>query len=360
MESFIINKNNPRESTWTSEKINKNLEDGQILFKIRNFSFTANNVSYITTGDKLGYWQFFPAQKEDFGKVPVWGFAEVEASKHQDIKVGENFYGYFPPSSHLIVSAGEVKKYGFNDISTHRKHLPAVYNSYINTQFDNFYTPETEHFQAIFRPLFITSFLIDVFLRENNFFEAKNIILTSASSKTAYALAFLLKENKKNNINSPTIIGLTSDNNLRFTEKLNCYDEVFTYSTIKNLPLSTTCVVDFAGNQNIHFDLQAHLESLLSYNCLVGAVHWEHTQNTKPLQNKGKFFFAPVYVQKYIQEWGQATFQNKIAESWQLFIKSAIPFINIVASKDKDELLNVYQAILDGKYPAENAFVFEW
>ncbi|TAG87354.1 MAG: DUF2855 family protein, partial [Bacteroidetes bacterium] len=207
---------------------------------------------------------------------------------------------------------------------------------------------------------FITSFLIDVFLDKNNFFEAENIILTSASSKTAYALAALLSARKKTNAFSYKIIGLTSENNALFTKKLGCYDEVITYQNMDKLSLSKTCVVDFAGNQNLHFDLQAHLNENLVYNCLVGAVHWEHTENTKPLQNKGKFFFAPVYVQKYMEEWGRDEFQNKIANAWKIFIEKAQNQINIVCSNDKKQLIEVYESILNGKYPAENAFVFEW
>ena len=49
-----------------------------------------------------------------------------------------------------------------------------------------------ERSQALLRPLFMLSFLVDDFLAENEFFGAKRVLLSSASSKTAYGLAHLV------------------------------------------------------------------------------------------------------------------------------------------------------------------------
>ena len=45
----------------------------------------------------------------------------------------------------------------------------------------------------LFRPLFTTSFLIDDFLADADYFGGKQVIFSSASAKTAYAAAQLLK-----------------------------------------------------------------------------------------------------------------------------------------------------------------------
>jgi hypothetical protein len=41
------------------------LANGKIRVKIERFAFTANNVTYAVTGDRIGYWQFFPPGGED-------------------------------------------------------------------------------------------------------------------------------------------------------------------------------------------------------------------------------------------------------------------------------------------------------
>ena len=103
------------------------LSTGQILVKVDQFAFTANNITYATVGEMVGYWKFFPIS-EDWGIIPVWGFSKVIASKNEDIKVGERFYGYYPMGSHLIMSPVKVKPTGFADGVEHRVALPPIYN----------------------------------------------------------------------------------------------------------------------------------------------------------------------------------------------------------------------------------------
>ena len=52
---------------------------GQALLRVDLFGFSANNITYATFGDAMGYWAFFPA-RDGYGRVPVWGFADVVAS----------------------------------------------------------------------------------------------------------------------------------------------------------------------------------------------------------------------------------------------------------------------------------------
>jgi hypothetical protein len=70
------------------------LPDDALIVKVTRFAFTANNITYAVLGDRLKYWQLFPAP-EGFGNVPVWGFGEVIASKHPDIAEDEILFGEF-------------------------------------------------------------------------------------------------------------------------------------------------------------------------------------------------------------------------------------------------------------------------
>ena len=65
--------------------------------------------------------------------------------------------------------------------------------AYVRCSADPAYIAEREAEQALLRPLFTTSFLIDSdFLADNGFFGARTVVLSSASSKTAYGTAFCL------------------------------------------------------------------------------------------------------------------------------------------------------------------------
>ena len=87
---------------------------GEVLVRIDRFAFTANNVTYGAVGDMIGYWNFFPA-REGWGRIPVWGFAEVVASRHDGVPVGERIYGYLPMSSYVVLAPDQVTADTFVD-----------------------------------------------------------------------------------------------------------------------------------------------------------------------------------------------------------------------------------------------------
>jgi len=306
------------------------LADGQILVKVDQFAFTANNITYATVGEMVGYWKFFPVS-DDWGIIPVWGFADVIASNKEEIAVGERFYGYYPMGSHLIMSPTKVKPTNFMDGVEHRAALPPIYNNYINTKTDPGYSKDGEAIQSLFRPLFTTSFLIDDFMDDNDFFGGQNIILTSASSKTAIGLAALLAQRKGER--SLNIIGLTSTGNVDFVKGLGYYDRVLAYDQVAQLAKDTaSIIVDFSGNAQVQENLQSHLGSRLAYNCLVGMVDWTNRGGAKSAATNGKFFFAPTQALKRNKEWGVAGFQQRVGKA-----------------AGKDGLAQLYLPMLEGK-----------
>jgi hypothetical protein len=92
--------------------------------------------------------------------VPLWGFAEVAASQVDGVEVGARLYGYLPTASHLLVRPGRVDARGFRDVAEHRAALPSPYNAYALTTGDPAYEQQREDLQVLFRPLFLTSFLL--------------------------------------------------------------------------------------------------------------------------------------------------------------------------------------------------------
>src|SRR4051795_5563171 len=78
------------------------LGPGEALLEIDSFGLTTNNITYAVFGEAMSYWSFFPAE-DGWGRIPVWGFATVEAAGATDLTEGSRVFGYFPPSSRLVV-----------------------------------------------------------------------------------------------------------------------------------------------------------------------------------------------------------------------------------------------------------------
>lgn len=201
------------------------LAEGEARLRIDRFAYTSNNITYAAFGEAMHYWDFFPVAPQPdglaWGCIPVWGFAEVIESRAAGVAVGERLYGYWPMASHAVLQPTRVSPHGFSDGAAHRAALHPVYNQYLRCAVDPFYTPGTEDLQALLRPLFLTSWLIDDFLADNAFFGAQDaaqragmqpvLLLSSASSKTAYGTAAQLAQR-----DGVAVVGLTSASNVAF------------------------------------------------------------------------------------------------------------------------------------------------
>ncbi|HCK4366091.1 TPA: DUF2855 family protein [Pseudomonas aeruginosa] len=335
------------------------LAEGQALLAVGEFALTANNVTYAALGDALRYWEFFPAG-EGLGIVPVWGFAEVLASRCPGVEPGERFYGYYPMASHLLVAPAQVRGSGFVDASEHRRNLPSVYNQYLRCSSDPLYRASDEALQMLLRPLFTTSFLLDDFLAEHAFFGATDLLLSSASSKTAIGLAFLLQRNRAQRGQDYRIVGLTSAGNRAFVEGLGCYDEVLAYDRLDALDASGDALsVDFAGNGALLGQLHQRLGDRLRYSCLVGAAHWDQ-RGGLPKALPGptpKLFFAPAQAEKHLKDWGGAAFQARLAEVWGEFSAFVGGWIQVRRGVGGSEVLEVYQDLLAGRSAPQLGYI---
>ena len=145
--------------------------DGEVRLRVDRFGLTANNISYAVFGDMLGYWQFFPSE-DGWGQVPVWGFADVEASTHPEVAVGARLFGYLPMGTHLMIRPGGVDDQRLIDTADHRASLPIAYNTYRLVAGDPLYAPGHEDAQMLLWPLFFTAFVLDRFLATNEDFGA--------------------------------------------------------------------------------------------------------------------------------------------------------------------------------------------
>ena len=295
------------------------LADGQVRVRVDSFALTSNNITYAAFGEAMNYWQFFPTNEDGWGVVPAWGFGTVVQSMHPGVAVGERLYGYWPMADHAVLQPARLTAAGFSDAAPHRRELHAVYNQYLRCNADPFYTADSEDAQALLRPLFITSWLIDDFLADNAFFGADTIVLSSASSKTAYGTAHQLAQRR-----GLQLVGLTSARNKAFCERLGCYTRVLAYEDLEQLPADAAAVyVDFAGNAGLRRAIHARFTNL-KYSCSVGGTHVEQLGGAKDLAGpRPVLFFAPAQVKKRNAEWGAATLGQRLVRSWQDFLATA-------------------------------------
>ena len=351
---FIVNRANLRETRVVEGKVDTALAEGSVRLRIDNFALTSNNITYGAFGDAMHYWDFFPCPVEGFGRIPVWGFADVEASTVEGVTVGERFYGYYPMSTHVVLIPDQLGKSGFVDAAPNRRELHALYNRYSRCSADAGLAPEFEAQTALLRPLFSTSFLIDDFLADNDFFGAKAVILSSASSKTAYGTAFCLGQ-RAGAGKDVKIVGLTSPSNLAFTRGLGCYDEVLTYDTIASLPKDTpSAYVDMSGSASVRSDIHHHLGDALRYSCSVGGTHWTELGGGKGLPGpRPTLFFAPAQAAKRMKDWGPGELPQRIAVAWQAFMKpvtdAASPWLTVARGRGAADVEAVYRELIDGR-----------
>jgi hypothetical protein len=324
------------------------LAPGQVRVRVDAFALTANNVTYAAFGEAMHYWQFFPSAEEGWGIVPVWGFGTVVQSTHSGVAVGERLWGYWPMGSSVVLQPQRLSERGFADGAPHRAELHAVYNQYLRCNQDPFYTPDSEDEQALLRPLFTTSWLIDDFLADNEFFGASTVLLSSASSKTAYGTAFQLQQRA-----GIARIGFTSAANKAFCESLGCYDRVLAYEELAQLDAATPCVyVDFAGNAALRAAVHGRFTNL-RYSCAVGGTHVTqlggagHLPGPRPV-----LFFAPAQGKKRQQDWGAAALNQRLVDGWHAFrarvTDPARPWLRVQRHDGPAAALRAYQRIAAG------------
>ncbi|MFT4685417.1 MAG: hypothetical protein ACJA0J_000988 [Bdellovibrionota bacterium] len=313
MSQFQIEKTNFASSRIVSKESAKNttLNKGEVLVKIQQFAYSANNITYAAVGDKMGYWHFFPPTGKNtggWGVTPVWGFAEVTVSKTKGIPVGDRLFGYFPPASHLVMTPVGINQQRLTDGTAHRSKLPAGYNIYRRVNNEKGYNKTMDKFRMLLFPLHLTSFCLWDLSKTKEWYRAKQILVLSASSKTSTGLGFALKSDAS----APPVIGITSANNLAAVEKMKLYDGVITYQDIANIKAIPTLIIDMSGNLEVLTSLERHLGSSLNYCIRVGLTHWENTgEVTGKLAKKSEFFFAPDHIQQRIKDWGPEGFERK-------------------------------------------------
>jgi Protein of unknown function (DUF2855) len=353
-QSFVVARDDLRRTRIVDEPLPA-LADGEVLLRIDRFAFTANNITYAEMGERMAYWRFFAAP-DGWGLIPVWGFAEVVDTRTAPIRRGERIYGFLPMATHVLLRADRVSDSGFVDGSAHRQQLPPAYNLYLRSDADAIYRAEHEGLLALLRPVFITSFLIDDYLADENFFGAKRVVISSASAKTAFGLAHQLHRR-----GAVEVLGLTSPANRAFVTGLGCYDRVLTYDDVPSLPADApTVFVDFAGSAALRAMVHAQLGDQLVFSSAVGFSHRDRENQTEPSALPGAkpvFFFAPDRLRKRAKDWGRDGIDARFGEQWRQFVPVVSRWLTVTYGSGPVAVEAVYLATLDGKVAPDQGHV---
>ncbi|MBC7372877.1 MAG: DUF2855 family protein [Frankiales bacterium] len=323
---------------------------GQAVLRVDRVGLTANNVTYAVLGVAFRYWEFFPASDPAWGRVPLWGFADVVASEVDGVEVGQRVYGYLPTASHLVVTPARADARGFRDASEHRAALPSPYNAYALTTGDAAYEMQREDLQVLYRPLFFTSFMLADQLAET---DAGVLVISSASSKTAYGAAFLLRGG------SAEVVGLTSPGNVAFTSSLGCYDRVLAYDDVAQLAAVPTAYVDCAGSTPLRRAMHDHLGAHLVLDLVVGVTHQDSSPAGTLAGARPSVFFAPDRMVTRTADWGREGLDERFGDAWRRFAPTVEGWVDITVSTGPEALAAVWAQVLSGSSSPRTGHVLQ-
>jgi hypothetical protein len=340
------------------ELMAEQLAQGEVRLSIAKWSFTANNITYGVAGDTLRYWDFFPTacdEEANRGVIPVWGVGDVRASRCDGVHTGQRVYGYFPMAEEVKMRPERISARSFVDATPHRAELPAAYNEYTFVAQDPFYSRATEDRMLVLRPLFFTSWLLDDFLAGHSDFGARSVILSSASSKTAIGVAYMLRDRPAGR--SLDAIGLTSEANREFVEGLGLYSRVVTYEALHDGGLEgagDTVYIDMAGSVQVLEAVHGVLGVSLKHSCSVGLSHRHDHDGGRPPPDlvgpRPKFFFAPEWIRRRAAEQGGlADVLQAILPSWHGFVEDSGRWLSIAHLHGPDAVLSGYASTAAGR-----------
>lgn len=211
----------------------------------------------------------------------------------------------------------------------------------------------------LLRPLFMTDFVLDDWLADNDFHGAGPsaggvLVLSSASSKTAFGLAHLVAARSER----PEIVGLTSTDKVAFVEGLGVYDRVLDYGDTDGLAADApTVYVDMAGDTRVRREVHERVSGLVA-SVSVGGTHWQEVGGAGDLPGpQPSLFFAPDQIAKRRADWGQGELDSRFGGAWSAFVPVVEGWISVVERDGIDGAEQTYREVLDGEADPSDAFV---
>jgi hypothetical protein len=327
--------------------------EGEVLFEVERFGLSSNNITYGLLGDRLRYWDLFPAAAVGWGLIPVWGYLRAAASSHAGVAVGRRAFGLCPMSTHLVMRPDRVDPAGFRDLAAHRVALSPVYNAYFWVD-DDAADRRADDLSLVLRPLFWLSFTLDAYLADCNRGRGR-VLITSASSKAACGLAHLLRQR------GVTTMGMTSAAHARFVQQSGLFDQTFTYDELGSRASASKepgVLVDIAGDPDIRqriVDRSGPFEAVL----VAGRTHSD--TDSLPHDTAGgeaQIFFAPDHIRALSRDMGWAMLEHRFAAALKGYVGSAT-WLEVDTTHGLSGALDVYRRLVTGRSSPSAAHIID-
>ncbi|MBI0531988.1 DUF2855 family protein [Sphingomonas sp. TX0522] len=288
--------------------------------RVLQFALTANVVTYAMTGARFGYWRLFPATAP-WIVPPAWG----------EVDHGEGArYGLVPVGSHTALKLEPVRG-EWRETSPHRAALDPGYNRYLPATG----TIQEREDKMLFRPLVTLGWALARWLRAQEWFDARRVVVTSASSKTALGFAMQASD-------GPPLLGLTGDTD--FVERAALYARVSGYEE----PIAFSgddLVLDFAGNAARRVRRRSDGGPRI---IAIGATHGDDAA----LAGRD-VFFAPEHVGAAIAADGLAAVERARDEAVATFAQRSRPWFNRTYLDGSAAILEGFRALLSHDVAAD-------
>ena len=338
-------------STRIETREDEPLADGQIRVRVDSFALTSNNITYAAFGEAMNYWQFYPDRRARLGHRAGVGLRHrgaVAASGRGGGRATLWLLAHGQPGRAATRPPDGLRlqrrRAASRPTARALQPVPAMQRRPV------LHAPDSEDVQAILRPLFITSWLIDDFLADNDFFGARTVLLSSASSKTAYGTAFQLQPAAGHRGGGPDLAGQPARSAKAWAATAACsaYDE------LDQLPADTPCVyIDFAGNAQLRRAIHTRFANLK-----LQLLDRRHPRG--PAGRRQGFagparqlFFAPAQVKKRQAEWGAAELGKRLVEAWHAFSAKVCdadaPWLQVQHHHGPEAVQAAYAQVLAGR-----------
>jgi hypothetical protein len=203
------------------------------------------------------------------------------------------------------------------------------------------------------RPVFYASFLVHDSFSDEALSDAGTIIVTSASSKVAIGVAWLLSNDNPRR----RIVGVTSAGNLAFVRGLGVYDRVVDYGEIAALNREEAIVADMSGNAKVIAQILAHFGSRIRQRCLVGYTH-RNAHNAGIVSDpRVSPFFVPDRMRARVREWGPVEFACRYDKAFRDFAEFSRSWLDVIEGRGADAVTNAFHRIRQNGTDPRNGHV---
>jgi len=276
---------------------------------------------------------------------PCWGRCKVYRSNHPQIEEGSTYYGFWPMAAYSVRRVCDVDSTGFiayHDLPSFTGPKEWLKLIQMNDT-ENVYALENYEYWKI-------GITYARELQDMNYFGAKRLVISSASSGSGQCIAMSLKELNP----SFTVVGLTSERNHQFVKKFSFFDEVYTYEDIQSSPnTGKSLYFDALGWESVSKDVFDHFDV---------ARWWIYGEGGEQ-----------TYI-KFLKQNRKGTFYSNLADSYIYQIRNGISdaemleqCLNMIEKYDLEkqwysgardissskELFDLYQAYMNNSHTGE-------